>query len=666
MRMYADFPVWLLPVIITIIFIAGGYLFVRSSGIKKWSILIRTFVWLGLILLISNPWLSWEENEIRNPRIGIWIDRSLSMDKGALDSLAKIISAIDSMDFILKDMSTGEYLETDKLMPISQYTDFTRLENGMAEIDALWLISDGNPNQGKRNVKLSPDQPLNVIATGDTARKGDLYIIDLIYSRKMYVNIQDTLIVYIASDGYETKRSAIVKIKQNNRVLKQASVKILPGSEAEIKIPLKFIRKGMKNIKVELLGTGEDNNMLNNSIWAGINVESSQKNILLLNGYPIPEIRYIRYLLRDRKDLTFNQSLAAYTEDKSKKPDAIICFAYPIKPLTAKEKDFWQWMYDQNVPVLFFSHEGVKPGLIKELNLSLQQIPGGSMEMFPAMLAPDGEKSPVINPDFLDRDKIVQFLSRRPPLVRDFRLDIKGKSLVLLNSIKDSGPGGFFKINLNAQRRIALFAGWNSYLLHASALPNEVYPYWRNVMKSTMNWLLAPPLTRGIYHNIPDTLLQNIGSNLIKFTVVDDFGNYVNDAGLSFSFITDDLHSKRNAHPEGMGYELEMPFLPVGDYKYEIIAKWGLGQENVANGRFHVANPGPEKFIRTRDESFLKGIAKGKYIPIENLRVDDFDYKQVEEINSYQFYFFPRQIILFIILGLFLLDLFLRRRYHLL
>ena len=65
-------------------------------------------------------------------------------------------------------LNARKYLETDKLMPISQYTDFTRLENGMAEVDALWLISDGNPNQGKRNVKLSPDQPLNVIATGDT------------------------------------------------------------------------------------------------------------------------------------------------------------------------------------------------------------------------------------------------------------------------------------------------------------------------------------------------------------------------------------------------------------------------------------------------------------------------------------------------------------------
>ena len=395
-------------------------------------------------------------------------------------------------------------------------------------------------------------------------------------------------------------------------------------------------------------------------------MESAQKKILIQYAYPVPEIRYFLHMLKDRKDLKFIYDKKEFSRLDEVLPDAIITIAYPVGSLDNKSTGFWKRLKEKNIPVFFFSHEGIQLGALHSLSLPLQINSNGGMELFPAELEIDAEKNPLINPDFLDRQSLEQFLSRRPPMVRDFRLQLEGDSRYLLKSIKDSGESGFLGITVNSKRRVALFAGWNSHLLYASALQYEVYPYWQNVMNSIMDWLLAPPLDGGVYHNIPDTLLQNIGSNQVKFSVVDDFGNYVNNAGLTFSISSDDLISRLSAVPAGIGYESEIPYLPVGDYRFQVKANWGIGQEFTTTGRFHVVNPGPEKYIRTRNESFLKGLASGKYITIDKLKKSDFFYPPIEEINSIQLYLFPRQIVLFIILALFLIDLYMRRRYHML
>ena len=67
-----------------------------------------------------------------------------------------------------------------------------------------------------------------------------------------------------------------------------------------------------------------------------------------------------------------------------------------------------------------------------------------------------------------------------------------------------------------------------------------------------------------------------------------------------------------------------------------------------------------------RNEDFLKHIATGKYIPIEQLTASDFQYEKKIEKEVKRIPFFPKFWILITILLLFISDLVIRKKYQIL
>lgn len=666
MRLYADIPVWLIPIFITAVLLYTGYRFIRQNNIHRWLHVLRATIWILLLLAVANPWLRWQKEIERLPRVGIWVDRSLSIPTQSIEALKNITSKIDSTEFIYYDLNTRKPLTAEQLYSVDTYTDYSNLEKKIPNVEEEWLLSDGNSNRGKRDVSIPISRQLNVLLSGDTLQSGDLAILDAIAPAKMYLNKRDTLKLYISSSGFSGLQNGWISIFSNGRNIHRSRFAIAEQSERQIKIPLKYQSRGNKKLEIKIENGKKDANPLNNVRFLQINVEPRQKVLLLIVGYPIPEIRYFRYFLNERNDFLVKQGIENFFGKGEVLPDAIITFAYPFQNITTTETGFWQRAFEKNIPVIFFSHEKINFFQLEKMKIPLLVDLTAAPEILPLELVNGMETNTVINPGLWPADQLQRYLSERSPVVRDFRLRLSGKNTVLLKGIRDLPEQGFLSLSSSKRRRIALFAGWNSYLLHTSALSLEVYPLWKNVINTLLDWITAPPLSAGIYHNMPDTLIQNIGSNILDIQIVDDFGENVSNAVVSFNIRNADWRYENTAARKGLNYSAEIPYMPVGAYHFSISALWGRGEKMVKDGQFFVANIGPEKLVHQRNENYIRSFAHGRILPIEKLNKNIFYNKRVKEMRTKEIYLFPGKWILLIVLPGFLLDIYLRKRFHIL
>lgn len=666
MRLYADIPVWLIPVFITAVLLFAGYHFFRQKNIHRWLHVLRATIWILLLLAVANPWLRWQKETERLPRVGIWVDRSLSIPAQNIETLKNITSKMDSIEFQYIDLNTGNPIETDQLYSADTYTDYSNIEKKIPNVEEEWLLSDGNPNRGKRDISIPISKHLNVLLTGDTIQSGDIAILDAIAPAKMYLNKRDTLLLYLSSSGFSDLQNGWISIFSNGKNIYRSRFAIAEQSEQQIKIPLKFQSRGNKKLEIKIEGGKKDANPLNNIRFLQINVEPREKVLLLVAGYPIPEIRYFRYFINERKDFLVKQNIENYFDNGVVLPEAIITFAYPFQNISKTEAGFWQRAFEKNIPVIFFSHEKINFFQLEKMKIPLLVDLTAAPEIFPLELVNGMETNPIINPGLWPADQLQRYLSERPPVVRDFRLRLSGESTVLLKGMRDLPEQGFLSLSSNKRRRVALFAGWNSYLLHTSALSLEVYPLWKNVINTLLDWITAPPLSAGIYHNMPDTLVQNIGSNILDIQVIDEFGENVSNAVVSFKIKNADWHYENTAAKKGLNYSAEIPYMPVGAYNFSISALWGRGEKLEKNGQFFVANIGPEKLVHQRNENYIRSFAHGRILPVEKLDKNIFYNKRVKELRTKEIYLFPGKWILWIVLLGFLLDIYLRKRFHIL
>jgi hypothetical protein len=666
-RLVSDFPVWILPFLMLGALLVTVYLFIRAKGYRKILVLLRAVVFISLILLLWNPALRWETRKERKARIGMWLDLSYSISSSRLNALADSLRRLDSVEVILRDINTGKTVNPDSVKTVDNFTDLSRIESPFPEADYYWLASDGNINLGRKDLP-PPKYPLNVIGLGDTLQLSDFKIIDVIYPEKMFAGTPDSVVAFLQISDFDAPQRARLTMQSGKRIIFRKDVMLSPHADRKIKIPLKFKKRGKKYLKLKITGNAKDINPYNNIYGFSLQVLPEKKKVVIVAGYPVPEIHYLKYFLSERKDIAYSlfwgKEISGALSRLKKFPDLIVTFAYPHKILDANEVKFWEEARRKKIPLWFNSHEGLRVEEAARLGLPLKPEHSGGFEALPIVITDAGVSSELSNPGFRSADELDRYFQLMPPIVRDFRIVPEKKGIILLKSLKDGNDSGLLTRGVSAGRKYCEILGWNTYLLHTSAIGTEGEEYWRSVNISLLEWLLNPVKGRGIYYDLPDTLIQNVKQNELLITVIDELGNRVEDADVMVSISEKNWQFRGAPEKTRSGYRMVFPYLSVGNYNLEVEAKWGEGARLNKSGEFYVKNPGVEKIYTARNEALLRKIATGKYVRAENFNKKYLKYPPVEVKEAKIIRLFPEKWILGLILLVFLFDLYIRKKYQ--
>lgn len=274
----------------------------------RWSLIVLRTVALVLIFLaIFEPVVSVStRNEITPVNI-IAIDNSTSLtvhDSSAISGFTgsflgnvmgsgtdyKIIAFGDSVREI--DGSDGINF-TDKSTNIEEL--FTSLSRTEKNISSLTIISDGIINEGGTPVYVAEKAgyPVNTIGTGDTTTQNDISISRVVNNEIIYVNSPTTIVVSVKSEGFSVHES-VLELYEEDKLVDRKTLNITGGGLDKVEFTYTPESAGNKRLLVSTPVLQEENNPHNNKKVFFVDVRDNKLQVLLATGSPSVDYTFLK------------------------------------------------------------------------------------------------------------------------------------------------------------------------------------------------------------------------------------------------------------------------------------------------------------------------------------------------------------------------------------
>ncbi|MBN2279901.1 MAG: hypothetical protein JXQ65_04925 [Candidatus Marinimicrobia bacterium] len=274
----------------------------------------RNVIWVIILLLFMKPVLKWQEVIDVKPKIEIWVDNSLSLQKNKNFNSKELQANIKSVSQQIKDndldlnmvLFDSEIRKTANLSDLNfsgMATNISNLfRNRDQRIDAALLISDGQINAGESvySMERITDFPVFTIGIGDTARKIDASIIEVDGPQKTKVNEKFTIKGEIFLP--ETSARALVRLLENGKSIH--SKEIQAGRDQfmqSVAFEVSSDEPGEKEYTLQIENSNDENQ--NNNIGSVlVNILPGQKDILILCHAPSFETRGLMTIFNQNPD----------------------------------------------------------------------------------------------------------------------------------------------------------------------------------------------------------------------------------------------------------------------------------------------------------------------------------------------------------------------------
>ncbi|MFC2060941.1 glutamine amidotransferase [Elusimicrobiota bacterium] len=269
---------------------------------------VRILIYLIVLMLMLKPYFSKSRKLDNVPRIGVFIDSSLSMSlEGRMDealaSAGKIVSGLKNKARV-KIYEFGDVVKEVKeksvgsIAPVSEITDISGVikEGG---VDGRVIITDGGDNTGVSPLILNElgRMPVFTIGIGSRRETPDIGIIDLKVPgfgfRDQNVKIQFTLTNNAASSGIIR-----VYLKKDDRIISRQVIRL--NMEKEIPVSLEFVPRevGLNNYEIYLKEIKGEINTANNSRNFQLQVNRRNIRALYVAGQPSWEYSFFRRIVK--------------------------------------------------------------------------------------------------------------------------------------------------------------------------------------------------------------------------------------------------------------------------------------------------------------------------------------------------------------------------------
>ena len=305
---------------------------VINTRLKVLLVTIRFIALLLLLFIIFEPLLTLTKKIIINPVNFIFIDnsRSILIDDGTnreqtvkdfASALGKEINTNEFEAYIFgKEVTQPGSEEIENLNFTEGSTNFSNIFSSVVNedknISSIVIISDGVITEGSNPVftaeKLSI--PVFTIGVGDTSRRNDIEIRNILYNEYIYAETPTTIQTTISNTGF-AGRDINVSMYEENVLLEQKKITLSREGIQNIEFEYKPASGGEKKLTVVASGLDGEFTDANNKKVFYINVLGNKINILLLGGSPSPDISFIKESLQKDENFRVN-SLTQFAPGK--------------------------------------------------------------------------------------------------------------------------------------------------------------------------------------------------------------------------------------------------------------------------------------------------------------------------------------------------------------
>lgn len=330
MQWILSYPLWTVALAMLLALGISLLLYQNAKGLQEHPLWIKAllgtlrFTALFIIaLLLLEPLIKYLQTEEEPPIILVLDDNSGSVrDAWSTNELnihlseRAVLQTELSKRFNARFYQFGEEIqqaEPNDSLPFTQKaTDITKaletalLEHSGENIGAIVLSSDGLFNTGMSPLYASMIEgvPVYSIALGDTTIKRDLLIRQVRYNDLVYLGDEFSILADIAANQLDGSNS-VLSLKNSAGTTLQSENVGISGSEwtksYEFKLPASV--PGTNKYTLSLASVQGESTTQNNIATIYINVIDGRQKVLLLYDAPHPDIRLLKDVLEQNKNL---------------------------------------------------------------------------------------------------------------------------------------------------------------------------------------------------------------------------------------------------------------------------------------------------------------------------------------------------------------------------
>lgn len=668
------------------------------SNFKRYILLfLRSIALISLLFIFFEPVLTLTKKEIITPSNLFFFDnsRSIKIDDGT-NRISTMESAIEEISNTKLNGRTKYFSFGSKVKQINKdslkylnfsepSTDFASIFNNLnhnnENISSVTIISDGVITEGSTPIYTAQklEIPVFTIGIGDSIKKNDVDIVNILHNDYIYAETPTTILVTITNKGYANKNT-VISLFEDNRLLEQKNISLDRSGVNSISFDYTPKQSGEKKLSVKINSLEGEATTSNNQKVFYINVLSNKINVLIISGSPSSDLTFIKNALSNDNNLKVNtliqitpgKFLESNENTKLDSANIIYMIGYPTNIIN---EDFYSRLINklnnQNTPLFFVLTGDIsisKLGLVKNLlPFSIQRVENHYLEV-----QPDIQTSELSNP--IIKGNTISEWNNLPPVDQPIATLIANPESNVISTIKNRNVPHtnplILSRNFGSKRSIAVLAKdiWKWKLQTA----NKNSILFDNFVINSARWLNAPEGKKRVRISTSKKI-YSIGEP-VEFSaqVYDESFNPVNDAEVKLSIIKNDFKSELLLNSIGNGlYEGEFRPNQNGDFSFSgsaILDGKILGSDK---GSFNVGDVDIE-FLNTRmDYPLLNSLSTqsdGKYFEPNQIKdllkkVDQLNLRSSKEkLNVSEIKLWSDEWLLIIIILLFSLEWFLRKR----
>lgn len=696
-----QFNPWLLVLIIPLLGLYSWYIYrftIPQVGRLKKTILflLRALGISALILMVFEPVLTIGIKKTLLPKHYIFIDQSKSMSikEPGFDKPAEVkllLSAIkdnrENLNFEFYSFGAN-VLRThpDSVSFNEALTNFSlpsvmlkKFENPVSAT----FISDGIQTEGVHPAgELEKAAiPVFAFAIGDTAKKKDLFIGEILANEYLYNGVKSEIKVFVINNGYGAIESELEFLDEDKRI-ELRKITLQEGSNL-FRFNYTPTGYGEKRIRFAITPLDDEKNKKNNSKNAFIKVRESKLKITLVGGAPSADFSFISNSLSADTNIVLysivelgNGKFSSPIDKKRLDSTAVLFLVnFPSQSSSLMLlDDIIKMITEKNIPFFIMAGESTNFSLLARLSSFLPVTISGSIVKFiQAQIFPDDVKKehPIIS---VTPDKNNSFWETLPPInVAQSSITVKPGSEVLL----------YAKVN-NVLTKIPVLITKNIAGLRTIYLSSNDIWKWKlqgkdsqsigfdRFIQNSLKWLASagqkekfsirtarkeysPGETVEFIAELYSETYEPIESGEINVNIKAGSDEYP----ISLTSLGNGIYSGE--------------FIPKNenDYSYEAIAVAQSGLVEKATGRFIVGGNEIEFYNTTSDYNFLISITRpfkgnvyfsgavSEYLS----RLKALDKKASREyVHTFEWQYYTDYSVLIIIILLFSIEWFIRKR----
>ncbi len=606
--------------------VALAYFSYRTPSLKtphKYVLItLRALALFFLGSLFLEPILAWQSAVSKKASLAIFIDQSESMQlsdfdqkrSGLLPLVLDTISRNLGKDILLKPVGFGSKIDplpgdtiifNDPATNFSLIPSFLEKSSQMQTYQGAVVLSDGQMNQGEIPILAaqSLSMPIYSVLIGNDAQKKDLKISRILAPEKTYLQTPTSVNIIITHKGFENKRIRL-SLYDGNTKLVQKNI-VLSAPEINETLTIKPTKTGKRPLRAFIDRPKQDQNPENNSKSFSIKVLDNKQHLLLVSGYPEPDLSALHSILSANKQFKLSRLIqknaSTFIGDTqilsgSDKPDAIILLGFPnadtqksliqrlTKLVNARNTANLYWLTRQTELKALSSLNWKLPFEISDLNTPIAEANFFASASDDLFLAPFALSLSSIHSEILKKTPPVGFTPNLLPRK-------KVTELLWVVKSQKSKPLPFFWVSEQNGRKSAVICGdglWR-WRLNANAQIRELY---QETFTKTLDWLARneeinlltiSPESERFDAALPVSLKAFAQNQQLVPLNGAEISLNVKNKGSEFS--KELMFANR---PEAGTYEANLGLLPQGRYSYKATARYNNALFATSNGSFQV------------------------------------------------------------------------------